>query len=155
MKIKTLKQIIENKKKHFEFSIITNLSTGETKIFEKDLPLDEKLEKYSKQINDFCESKKNGIIDDTNLFVETFVRPIKIIIIGAVHIAQYLVNYAKSLNFEIYIIDPRGYFASKKRFSDVNIINKWPEEAFKELVIILRGVIDRVKSININVHSPR
>ena len=133
MKIKTLKQIIENKKKHFEFSIITNLSTGETEIFEKDLPLDEKLEKYSKQINDFCESKKNGIIDDTNLFVETFVKPIKIIIIGAVHIAQYLVNYAKNLNFEIYIIDPRGYFASKKRFSDVNIINKWPEEAFKEL----------------------
>ena len=44
-----------------------------------------------------------------------------------------MVNYAKSLNFEIYIIDPRGYFASKKRFSDVNIINKWPEEAFKEL----------------------
>ena len=58
MKIKTLKQIIENKKKHFEFSIITNLSTGETEIFEKGLPLNKKLEKYSKQINDFCDSKK-------------------------------------------------------------------------------------------------
>ena len=133
MKIETLKKIIENKKKYFEFSIITNLSTGETEIFEKDLPLNEELEKYSKQINDFCESKKNGIINDSNLFVETFVRPIKIIIVGAVHIAQYLVDYAKNLNFEIHIIDPRGYFASEKRFPNVNIINKWPEEAFKEL----------------------
>ena len=31
------------------------------------------------------------------------------------------------------IIDPRGYFASKQRFSDVKIINKWPKEAFAEI----------------------
>ena len=133
MKINILKQIIENKKQKTEFSIITDLSTGETKIFKKDLPFDEKLNKYSKQINDFLKSKKNGVISDTNLFVETFVRPIKVIIVGAVHIAQYLVDYAKSLNFEIHIIDPRGYFASEKRFPSVNIINKWPDEALKEL----------------------
>ena len=133
MKINTLKQIIENKKQKIEFSIITDLSTGETKILKKDLPFDEKLKKYSKQINDFLKSKKNGVISDTNLFVETFVRPIKVIIVGAVHIAQYLVDYAKSLNFEIHIIDPRGYFASEKRFPNVNIINKWPDAAFKEL----------------------
>tara|TARA_B100001057_G_scaffold388646_1_gene396160 strand:+ start:533 stop:1213 length:681 start_codon:yes stop_codon:yes gene_type:complete len=133
MKINILKQIIENKKQKTEFSIITDLSTGETKILKKDLPFDEKLKKYSKQINDFLKSKKNGVISDTNLFVETFVRPIKVIIVGAVHIAQYLVDYAKSLNFEIHIIDPRGYFASEKRFPNVNIINKWPDAAFKEL----------------------
>ena len=52
---------------------------------------------------------------------------------GAVHIAQYLVDYAKSLNFEISIIDPRGYFATEQRFPDLKIINKWPEDAFKEL----------------------
>lgn len=133
MKINTLKQIIENKKQKTEFSIITDLSTGETKILKKDLPLDEKLKKHSKQINDFLKSKKNGVISDTNLFIETFIRPIKVIIVGAVHIAQYLVDYAKNLNFEIHIIDPRGYFASEKRFPNVNIINKWPDAALKEL----------------------
>jgi xanthine dehydrogenase accessory factor len=53
--------------------------------------------------------------------------------VGAVHIAQYLVDFAKSLNFEIFIIDPRGYFASEQRFPDMKIINKWPDEAFKEI----------------------
>ena len=77
--------------------------------------------------------KKNGIIEGTNIFVETYICPIKIIIVGAVHIAQYLVNFAKSLNFEISIIDPRGYFASEQRFPDIKIINKWPKEAFKEI----------------------
>ena len=74
--------------------------------------------------------KKNGIIDGTNIFIEVYIRPIKVIIVGAVHIAQYLVNFAKSLNFEISIIDPRGYFASEQRFPDIKIINKWPNEAF-------------------------
>ena len=49
------------------------------------------------------------------------------------HIAQYLVNFTKSLNFEILIIDPRGYFASEQRFPDIKIINKWPKEAFEEI----------------------
>jgi len=53
--------------------------------------------------------------------------------VGAVHIAQYLVNFAKSLNFEISIIDPRGYFASEQRFPGIQIINKWPKEAFAEI----------------------
>ena len=41
-----------------------------------------------------------------------------------------MVNFARSLNFEISIIDPRGYFASEQRFPDINVINKWPKEAF-------------------------
>ena len=65
--------------------------------------------------------------------METYVLPIKVIVVGAVHIAQYLVDFAKSLNFEISIIDPRGYFASEQRFPNMKIINKWPNEAFKEI----------------------
>ena len=77
--------------------------------------------------------KKNGIIEGTNIFVENYIRPIKVIMVGAVHIAQYLINFAKSLNFEISIIDPRGYFASEQRFPGIKIINKWPKEAFTEI----------------------
>ena len=77
--------------------------------------------------------KKNGIIEGTEIFIETYIRPIKIIIVGAVHIAQYLISFAKDLNFEISIIDPRGYFASKERFPKIKIINKWPGEAFNEI----------------------
>ncbi len=73
------------------------------------------------------------ITENTEIFVESYVRPIKVVIVGAVHIAQYLVDFAKSLNFEISIIDPRGYFASEQRFPDMKIINKWPDEAFKEI----------------------
>ena len=102
-------------------------------IFEKEKPLSKEMEVYSNQINEFFKSKKNGVIENSEIFVETYILPIKVIIVGAVHIAQYLVDFAKSLNFEISIIDPRGYFASEQRFPDMKIINKWPDEAFKEI----------------------
>ena len=133
MKKKLLEKIIKNKETKIEFAIITNLENGESCIFEKDKPIDKNFEEYKNEINHQFEKKNNGVLDGTNIFVETYIRPIKVVIVGAVHIAQYLVNFAKSLNFEILIIDPRGYFASKKRFPDIKIINKWPKEAFAEI----------------------
>ena len=133
MKKNLLDKIIKKKENKDEFAIITNIANGESCIFEKNNPIDKNFEKYLDQINNFFVKKKNGIIENTDIFVETYIRPIKVIIVGAVHIAQYLVDYAKSLNFEISIIDPRGYFASKERFPDLKIINKWPDEAFKEI----------------------
>tara|TARA_B100000965_G_scaffold18428_1_gene13827 strand:+ start:937 stop:1617 length:681 start_codon:yes stop_codon:yes gene_type:complete len=133
MKKQLLDQIIKKKKNKDEFAIITNIANGESCIFEKNKPLEKNFEKYLNEITDYFNKKKNGIIENTSIFVETYVRPIKVIIVGAVHIAQYLVDFAKSLNFEISIIDPRGYFASEQRFPDMKIINKWPDEAFEEI----------------------
>ena len=133
MKKQLLNQIIKKKESKNEFAIVTNISNGESFIFEKNKAIDKNFEKYSEKIQNFFDKKKNGVIENTDIFVETYIRPIKVIIVGAVHIAQYLVDYAKSLNFEISIIDPRGYFATEQRFPDLKIINKWPEDAFKEL----------------------
>ena len=131
MKKKLLNEIIENKKKKIEFAIVTNLENGESCIFANDIPMKSNFEKYRKKINLHFNQKKNGMIENTNIFIENYIRPIKVFIVGAVHIAQYLVNFIKNLNFEITIIDPRGYFASEKRFPNIEVINKWPKEAFE------------------------
>ena len=133
MKQSLLKEIINLKKQKKEFAIITNLENGNSTIYHNENELTGEFESYKDQIINFYKSKNNGIIDGTEIFVESYVRPIKVVIVGAVHIAQYLVDFAKSLNFEISIIDPRGYFASEKRFPNMKIINKWPDEAFEEL----------------------
>ena len=120
MKLKILREIIKKKENKEEFAIITNISNGESCVFEKNRPLEKNFNKYSDQINIFFKSKKNGLIEGSDIFVETYIRPIKVIIVGAVHIAQYLVDFANSLNFEISIIDPRGYFASEQRFPEMD-----------------------------------
>ncbi len=133
MKKQLLKTIIDKKNKKIEFAIITNIENGDSCIFEKNKSLNKKFEKYKDEIDTHFNKKKNGMIEGTNIFIEVYIRPIKVIIVGAVHIAQYLINFARSLNFEILIIDPRGYFASEQRFPGIKIINKWPKEAFNEI----------------------
>ena len=133
MKYSILKKIVDLKKQKKEFAIITNLKNSNSIVYELDEDLDKDFIQYKDQIDSFFKLKNNGVIDGTDIFVETYIRPIKVIIVGAVHIAQYLVDFAKSLNFEITIIDPRGYFASEKRFPNIDILNKWPDEAFKEI----------------------
>ena len=133
MKHSQLKEIIKKKASKIEFAIVTNLENGLSEIYDPGKSLSKEFEIHKEQIDNFFKLKKNGVIEKTEIFVETYIRPIKVIIVGAVHIAQYLVDFAKSLNFEISIIDPRGYFASEQRFPDMKIINKWPDEAFKEI----------------------
>ena len=133
MKHSQLKEIIKKKASKTEFAIVTNLENGLSEIYEPGKSLSKEFEIHKEQIDNFFKLKKNRVIENTEIFIETYIRPIKVIIVGAVHIAQYLVDFAKSLNFEISIIDPRGYFASEQRFPDMKIINKWPDEAFKEI----------------------
>ena len=71
MKLEILKKIIEKKKNKSEFAIITNISNGESEIFEKNKPLSKEMEIYSNQINNFFKSKKNGVIEGSDIFVET------------------------------------------------------------------------------------
>tara|TARA_B100001250_G_scaffold396126_1_gene401774 strand:+ start:474 stop:1154 length:681 start_codon:yes stop_codon:yes gene_type:complete len=133
MKLKTLKEIVKKKSEKKEFAILTDLKNGDCEIYEPEKKLSQEFEQYKNKIANFFKLKKNGIIEGSDIFIEIYVRPIKVIIVGAVHIAQYIIDFAKSLNFEITIIDPRGYFASEQRFPEISIINKWPNDAFKEI----------------------
>jgi len=133
MKQSLLKEIIELKKQKKEFAILTDISNATSEIYTQDKPLSENFNKNLLDIKRYYDEKKNGVIENTNIFIETYILPINVIIVGAVHIAQYLVDFAKSLNFEISIIDPRGYFASEQRFPKIKVFNKWPDEVFKEI----------------------
>ena len=133
MKLEFLKEIIKKKENRSEFAIITDLETGNSEIFESNIAISEDFKKYKDKINDFYKDKKSGVIEGTNIFIESYSRPVRVFIVGAVNIAQYLFDYIKNLNFEIIVIDPRGYFAGRQRFSGIKIINKWPNEAFKKI----------------------
>ena len=133
MKIETIRQTLKNKSLKKEFALITNLNNGESEIFFPGKNLSGMFSKYSEEIEKIFRLNKNGIIENSEIFVQTYKNPIKVIIVGAVDISMYLIDFAKNLNFEIIIVDPRGYFASKERFPNTKIINKWPNEALDEI----------------------
>ena len=133
MKLEIIRETLKNKSLKKEFALITNLINGESEIFFPGHDLSEMFSKYSEEIEKIFNLNKNGIIENSEIFVQTYKNPIKVIIVGAVDISIYLIEFAKNLNFEIIIVDPRGYFTSKERFPDTKIINKWPNEAFDEI----------------------
>ncbi len=133
MKIEILQEILKKKSSKEQFAVLTNLLDGNSEIFEIGKPLSKEFEDHKNKIKKYYKLKKNCIIEDTQIFIEHYTRPINVVVVGAVHITQYLIDFAKSLNFEITIIDPRKYFTTEQRFKNVNIINEWPNEAFKKI----------------------
>ena len=67
------------------------------------------------------------------LFARTYVPSPRLLIVGAVHIAQALAPMAAAAGFEVIVIDPRGAFASAERFPGVQLSDEWPDEALARL----------------------
>jgi xanthine dehydrogenase accessory factor len=65
-------------------------------------------------------------------FVRSYDPPNRLIIVGAVHIAQALAPLARTVGFEPLIVDPRGSFAAAQRFEDVAVDPRWPDEALAD-----------------------
>ena len=65
----------------------------------------------------------------------------RLLVIGAVHIAQKLIPMAMIAGYEVRLIDPRKAFASSERFPGINIVNDWPHEVMKTLQLDSRTAV--------------
>ncbi len=66
-------------------------------------------------------------------FIQVFNPPLRLFIIGAVHITQNLAPMAKLAGYQITIIDPRRSFATPERFPEWELLTDWPDEALEAL----------------------
>ena len=94
-------------------------------------------------INKALKEDKLILIENNNeeWIINPFNPPPKLIIVGAVHVAQSLALIAENLDFEVVIIDPREAFAEQERFPNNKVICAWPEDAFDELILDSRTAV--------------
>lgn len=71
-------------------------------------------------------------IGNNDWFLHAHNPPLRLIVVGAVHIAQALVPFAAPCGFAVTIVDPRRSFGTDERFPGVTISNAWPDEAMDE-----------------------
>ncbi len=83
----------------------------------------------------------SGLEEDGRTFVAVHNPPLRMIIVGAVHIAQYLVGMARACGYKPILVDPRPAFASETRFPGEEIVDDWPDEALRALKIDARTAI--------------
>ncbi len=73
--------------------------------------------------------------------LQTLSPPPRVLVIGAVHIAQALIPMARVAGFDVQLIDPRAAFATPGRFPGIEIINQWPQEVMDELPLNSRTAV--------------
>ncbi len=66
-------------------------------------------------------------------FIEARNPPPRLILVGAVHVAQALAPLAEMTGFAVTLVDPRRAFANEARFPGVTLSNDWPDEALDAL----------------------
>jgi xanthine dehydrogenase accessory factor len=72
-------------------------------------------------------------LEDGYEFVTIHNPPLRLVVVGAVHIAQALLPMARLAGFDPVLIDPRGAFGSDARFPGETILDDWPDEAMARL----------------------
>lgn len=83
---------------------------------------------------------RSGLTEDRR-FIAVHNPPLRLIILGAVHIAAPLLNMARSCGYDCQLIDPRSAFASADRFPGEPILQDWPDTAIKSLAPDHRAAI--------------
>lgn len=138
----TLKQLITARQSGGAVCLITKEDTGSDQI----LPI-EKLKQMTGPLAQAAmvaltkDQQQSIDLDDTRFFLTPFNPPVRIIIVGAVHISQALLPMLNTLDFSAVVIDPRGAFARQERFESAHVVNEWPDEALADMTIGHRDAV--------------
>ena len=74
-------------------------------------------------------------------FITLFNPPLRLVVVGAVHIAQALLPMARLAGYDPILIDPREAFGSQGRFPGERILHDWPDEAIGALGLDARTAV--------------
>lgn len=137
MKSATLEQLLRDRADKTPLVLTTNLNSGEERlIYASDLDgengLDPALADGAKEA--FRSDRSKTIeTEDGPVFLHVFNPPLRMIIVGAVHIAQPLARMAALAGYDVIIVDPRSAFATDERFPGVTLLTEWPDDALNTL----------------------
>jgi len=92
---------------------------------------------------------RSGFKPDGETFVAIHNPPLRLLIVGAVHIAQALVPMARIAGYDPVLIDPRESFASAARFPGETVMHDWPDECLRALGL------DQRTALVLLTHDPK
>lgn len=92
-------------------------------------------EEFLPTVLDALRQDRRGMVEfyEGRFFINTFPPPSRLLIIGAVHLAQALAPAARLAGFDVTVIDPRAAFATPDRFPGTTLVDAWPDEALDRL----------------------
>lgn len=119
--VELLERLVDARETASPVAYVTDLETGGARL------------KASSAYPDRFRLDQSGVEEDGRTFVAIHNPPLRMVVVGAVHIAQYLVAMARACGYAPIIIDPRPAFGSASRFPGETIVDDWPDEALRGL----------------------
>jgi xanthine dehydrogenase accessory factor len=128
VKRESLEQLLAARANRQAVALITDLASGAQRIVPRPQaatdPLAEKLDEAFR----FDQSGSHE-----GQFINIHNPPLRLVIIGAVHIAQSVIPIAQQLGYDVTVIDPRGAFATGARFPGIQLHAEWPDEVIPRI----------------------
>ena len=133
MKAATLRQLQADRAAKRHVLLATDLASGEERLIHRgsatgDGALDQAAERAFRD-----DSSMAVELDGRRVFLHVFNPPLRLLVVGAVHIAQPLSRMAAMTAYDVTVVDPRGAFATAERFPGVTLSTEWPDEAMAAL----------------------
>lgn len=133
MKLETLKIIANARSAKRSVVRALNLETHEERVIEITGDLSDPLTQAAQEAALADKSCEIELENGERYFLNVFNAPLRLIIVGAGHIAQPLSVMAETAGYDVTIVDPREAFASRERFPTPTLSHQWPDEALRSL----------------------
>jgi xanthine dehydrogenase accessory factor len=148
VKLSTLSELNAERAARRPVIVVTDVASGEQRMVKAaEFSADPLQAELTKQLR----MGKSGMVEagGKKLFLNVYAPTARMVIIGAVHISQALAPLARSLDYDVYVVDPRTAFASPERFPDVPLFADWPDVALPPLHV------DRYTAFVALTHDPK
>jgi xanthine dehydrogenase accessory factor len=128
--------------------LITDVASGEQRLVRE---ADAGSDPLAGVLSERFLSGKSGLVEaeGRQLFLTVQAPPVRLVVIGAVHISQALAPMARGLDLDVTIIDPRTAFATPERFPDTAVLAEWPD------AVLPRLGLDRYTALAALTHDPK
>jgi len=128
VKREILEQLLAARANRQAVALITDLESGEQRIVPRPQAASDPL---ADKLDEAFRFDQSGSHDGQ--FINIHNPPLRLVIIGAVHIAQSVIPIAQQLGYDVTVIDPRGAFATGARFPGIALHAEWPDEVIPQI----------------------
>jgi xanthine dehydrogenase accessory factor len=143
MKREILDALLSARADKLPVALLTRLSDGEQRLYGAggdNESIDENLCQMATQV---LQSDRSRTVSDADgdVFIQAFNPPLRLVVIGAVHITQALAPMATVAGYQVAVVDPRISFATQARFPGVQLYTDWPDEVLQTMTLDSRTAV--------------
>ncbi|MBM3521169.1 MAG: XdhC family protein [Alphaproteobacteria bacterium] len=136
MKPALLDALLEARRDRRAVALVTDLATGAQRLVAK---ADSAGDPLAQRLDEAFRFDQSATVEGR--FINIHNPPLRLVVIGAVHIAQALIPMAQQLGYDVTVIDPRGAFATGARFPGIALHAEWPDEIMPKLGLDARTAL--------------